>query len=50
MEGPEHPAPPLDPPLFCMNARPHHGAFAKQNDNCPKIDRGGKEEEEHAWD
>ena len=35
--SPEPPDPPLDPPLFCMNARPHHRAFAgfpKQNDKC----------------
>ena len=25
---PEPPGPPLDPPLFCMNARPHHGTIA----------------------
>ena len=34
---PEPPDPPLDPPLFCMNARPHHGTiagFPKQNDKC----------------
>ena len=34
---PEPPDPPLDLPLFCMNARAHHGAiagFPKQNDKC----------------